>query len=358
MRPLSATEAISPAIEHTRALLQPFSLKLWLKLGLVACLAEAGAQFFFPPGGNHSHSSSSSGIGSVSGAMTSATIGVFVVIAIIGILIGLALFYLAARMQLVMMDIVATRTTLVAPVWNRTAPRTWRWIGLKIGVFLALCLVVGVFFILPIFFLFYSARPAHTSSSSGAFVGGFAFFLLIALTVVFLIVLVVWAMRDFVLPFLLFEDASMGESIQRAVALMRREPGSVAFYLIMKFLLCLVAGIAAEFAILLSLLILCLPLGGIAAALWFLLRHTGPFGTAVMYISFVLLGLILVAAFIGAILCILCAVLTFYQAYTLYFLGGRIPVIGNLLEPPPMQPPPMPPPLIQPPDIPPIPAPS
>ena len=34
MRPLSATEAISPAIEHTRALLQPFSLKLWLKLGL------------------------------------------------------------------------------------------------------------------------------------------------------------------------------------------------------------------------------------------------------------------------------------------------------------------------------------
>ena len=51
MTPLSATEAISPAIEHAKALLRPFSLKLWLKLGLVALLAEMGGEFTFsfPP---------------------------------------------------------------------------------------------------------------------------------------------------------------------------------------------------------------------------------------------------------------------------------------------------------------------
>jgi hypothetical protein len=344
MRPLSATEAISPAIEHTRALLQPFSLKLWLKLGLVAGIAEAGAQFFFPPVGNHSHSSSSSGIGAVSGAMTSATIGIFVVIAMIAIVIGLALFYLSSRMQLVLMDIVATRTTLVVPVWNRTAPRTWRWIGLKIVAFLIAFLVLGVLFALPAFYFFHSVRPGNPQSPSGVFVGSFALFFLIGLVSVFVILLLIWSLRDFVLPFLLFEDASMGDSIRRAVALIRREPGSVAFYLFMKFLLGLVAGIAAEFAIFICVLILCLPLGGVAAALWFLLHQTGPFGSAVMYISFALLGLIFLAAFLGAIICILCAVLTFYQAYTLFFLGGRIPVIGNLLQPPPMQPPPMAPP--------------
>lgn len=280
--------------------------------------------------------------------MTSTTIGIFVVIAMIAIVIGLVLFYLSSRMQLVLMDIVATRTTLVAPVWNRTAPRTWRWIGLKIIAFLTFFLVAGVLFGLPAFYLFHSVRPGNTQSPSGVFVGSFALFFLIALLSVFVILLLIWALRDFVLPFLLFEDASMGDSIRRAIALMRREPGSVAFYLFMKLLLSLVAGIAAEFAIAICVLILCLPLGGVAVALWFLLHHTGPFGSAVMYISFALLGLIFLAAFLGAILCIVCAVLIFYQAYTLYYLGGRIPVIGNLLQPPPMQPPPMAPPPVDP----------
>ncbi len=54
MTPLSATEAISPAIEHARALLRPFSLKLWLKLGLVALLASCSPRapnrlHFSPP---------------------------------------------------------------------------------------------------------------------------------------------------------------------------------------------------------------------------------------------------------------------------------------------------------------------
>jgi len=113
MIPLNATEAISPAIEHTKALLQPFSLKLWLKLGLVALLAEAGAQFLVPPVGSpHTPvGSSSSGIGSVSGGVgftTPQLVALFVAIGVVAFLVGLALFYLSSRMQLVLMDIVAT----------------------------------------------------------------------------------------------------------------------------------------------------------------------------------------------------------------------------------------------------------
>ena len=72
MRLLSATDAINPAIEHAKGLLRPFSLKLWLKIGLVAMLAEMGAQFIFPPVGNPgAHTSSqSSGIGAVAGGIT------------------------------------------------------------------------------------------------------------------------------------------------------------------------------------------------------------------------------------------------------------------------------------------------
>jgi hypothetical protein len=113
----------------------------------------------------------------------------------------------------------------------------------------------------------------------------------------------------------------------------------------MKFVLSLVAGIVAEFCIALCVLALCVPIGGVAAALWFLLHQSGPFATAIMYTSFALLGLVFLAAILGAILCISCAVLIFYQAYSLYFLGGRIPVIGNLLRPQRPEPPPFGPPL-------------
>ncbi|WP_433966182.1 hypothetical protein [Tunturiibacter gelidiferens] len=36
-----------------------------------------------------------------------------------------------------------------------------------------------------------------------------------------------------------------------------------------------------------------------------------------------------------SVICIVGAILVFYQPYALYFLGGRISAVGDLLEPPP-----------------------
>ena len=345
MTPLSATEAISPAIEHAKALLRPFSLKLWLKLGLVALLAEMGGEFTFsfPPIRNHAPSSTS-GIGTVAGGVTSAMVALFVVIGVIGFLLALVLFYLSSRMQLVLMDLVATRTTLVGPVWQRTAPRTWRWIGFKVLTYLAIFVVVGAILVVPLLYLLRSL-PHGNAQPAPTFFGTFALIFLLFFMVIFVILLIIWSTRDFVLPFILFEDATVGDAIRRASSMVRREPGKFFFYLFMKFVLSLVVGIAAEFCIVLYVLALCLPLGGIGAALWFLLHHSGPFAMAIMYTSFALLGLVFLVAFFGAVICLSCAILIFYQAYTLYFLGGRIPVIGNLLQPPRPEPPSFSPPL-------------
>jgi hypothetical protein len=54
-----------------------------------------------------------------------------------------------------------------------------------------------------------------------------------------------------------------------------------------------------------------------------------------MYIGFALLGVLFVAALLVAIVCLGGATLIFYQAYALYFIGGRIPQVGILLQPPP-----------------------
>jgi len=338
MRLLSATDAINPAIEHAKALLRPFSLKLWLKLGLVALLAEMGAQFIFPPfgntGGGHT-SSQSSGIGAVAGGITALNIIVIAVAGVIFFLFGLLFLYFGSRMQLVLMDLVATRTTLVAPAWHRTASRTWRWIGLKLAFFFGFFIIIGAIVFVPLFYLFRSMPANGTQQPGAGLFASFALIFVIIIFVVFALMAMIWGLRDFVLPFILFDDAPLGTALRNASIIIRREPGSVLFYLLMKFVISLVVGIAAEFCIAISLLIAAIPIGIVGGILWFALHEAGTLGTFIMYTSFALLGAIALAVFFVVVVSIACAILTFYQAYALYFVGGRIPNLGNLLQPPP-----------------------
>jgi hypothetical protein len=338
MRLLSATDAINPAMEHTKALLQPFRLKLWLKIGLVAMIAEMGAQFIVPPIGNpggHRYSQSS-GITAVAGGITAVHIIVFVVIGVILFLFGLVMLYFGSRMQLVLMDLVATRTTQVAPAWHRTASRTWRWIGLKLAFFLVLFAVMGMILVGPIIY-FIRSLPANGTQQqpSASFFASFALFFVAFFLTIFVIMAAIWILRDFVLPFILFDDATLGAALRNASIILRREPGSVLFYLLMKFVLSMVAGIAAELCIFFAVLIAAIPLGLIGGILWFTLHQAGLFGHTIMYLSFALLGAIGLTVFFLVAICIAGAALTFYQAYALYFVGGRIPNLGNLLQPPP-----------------------
>ena len=114
MKPLSAIEAFTPALERTKAMLRPFSLQLWLKLGLVAIIAELGMQFLFPPVGNFNTPAhpQSSGIGAVAGRVTPLLITLFVIMGVVAFLIGLALLYFGSRMQLVLMDLVDRKSVV------------------------------------------------------------------------------------------------------------------------------------------------------------------------------------------------------------------------------------------------------
>jgi len=334
MRILSAAEAITPAIERTKSMFRPFSLRNFVKLGLVALLAEMSAQFIFPPVGNFpSHSNSTAG--AVSGSINQNAVIALAVIGILFILIGLCLLYFGSRMQFVLMDLVAYRTTVVGPSWRLHGPRTWPWIGLKIITFLLAVLVIGAVAAWPLLHLI-GSMPAKTGQPpNAAFFGNFLLlFAMIAGTVV-VMMLCLWFLRDLVLPFLVFEDATMREGVISAVELIRREPGTVLLYFLMKFVLTLVAGIAGELCLVAAVFIAGIPVGLIGGGLWLLLRHAGPFGTVFLYTSLGLLGLIFCACLMLAIVCIVGGILVFYQAYALYFVGGRVSALGNLLEPPP-----------------------
>jgi hypothetical protein len=151
MNPLSAIDAISPALAHTRRLLwHPRNWRLMLKIGAVAVFAQMG-------GANFNGNSVPNNLGSGSphtgdfphAAAMAAIVSIIIVAAVIGLMIGLAFFYIGSRLQFTLFEIVLRSDTTVAPIWRRYGAATWRWIGLKILFFLA-CFAVCAPFLIPI----------------------------------------------------------------------------------------------------------------------------------------------------------------------------------------------------------------
>jgi hypothetical protein len=134
---------------------------------------------------------------------------------------------------------------------------------------------------------------------------------------------------------MVFEDATIGTAIISAVALIRQDYGSTLFYSLMEVSIdsspCHCRG-----ALALGCGTCCgnpsrsrRRWGLAGASPHRVLRHHDA------YVSLPLLSLAFFVFMFTAIVCTIGAVLIFYQAYALYFLGGPIPAIGDLLEPPP-----------------------
>ena len=364
MRPLSASEAIGPALERTKDVLtRPFRWQTFLKLAAVAFFAEIGGGFNFPSGAGNTSSSSSSSSSNLlasSSSLKPETIAILVIVGLVFFVIGLVLFYISSRLQLVLVEMVATRQTMIAPMWRRYSSLVWRWIGLKLlyffGVFLLTLILVGPF-------LFHYGRSGFSSfhpsfvNILSLIVGGLG--ILVVLIAVYLL------LRDFALPYLALEGLSISDTLSRVRLLLAVDIGQVVLYLVLRVLLGLVIAIATEIAALIILLVSLIPFAIIGGVLWYALHGAGGVGTAILIGCAVVGGLV----FLGWMVCVGIALFgplfMYFQAYALYFLGGRYPLLGDLLDrstppttfaqaagfppalptfqPPPTEPPPSPP---------------
>jgi len=334
MRPLSAIDAIAPAWNHTRRLLlTPRSWRLLLKIGAVAFFAQINGCNFSGsyPGRGH--------MPGVSPAIAASMLTIAFIVGGVALLVTLAFFYLSSRLQFVLFEVVLRRDTTVAPIWRRYGRATWHWIGLKLAFFAVALLCVAPVLI-PVGLRFYHAtRNMNASVAEGASPHLAAFFLSILgfIGAIFLILFVIGILyillHDFGLPSMALEGTPLTETVRRVVDLTRAEPGQVLLYIFMRLVLGFAGAIVFEFALVFGLLIALVPLGGIAAILWVALHHAGFVGYAFMVVGWVILGIIFLVLLIVA--CIMGSgyLYTFLQAYALYFLGGRYPLVGGYLEP-------------------------
>jgi len=354
MRPLSAIDAIGPAWNHTsRLLLAPRSWRLVLKIGAVAVFAGIGG--FGTGSFNSSHNSLRNmhhmhslpfDTATLAAAMA-ALAALAVLLVFLFFILWAFFFYLGSRLQFVLFEIVLRRDTTVAPIWRRYGAATWHWIALRL-IFVIAALLCLASLLVPAVIQFIHMLPHHGAPPPDlvtlipAFLGIFASVFLVALIFGVMHVL----LHDFGLPSMALESTPMGVTVLRVWNLLRAEPGQVLLYLIMRFLMGLAGNIAASIVIVLGALFAAIPFGCAGLILWLLLRHAGFVGHVLIGVGVVGLGLAFLVLLILVSIMLFGYLVTFLQAYALYFLGGRYPLVGVHLEPflpPPYMPPGYPP---------------
>jgi hypothetical protein len=342
MRPLSASECITPAFERTKSLLfRPFQWRHFFKLTAVAFFAEVGA------GTSSIVSNGQPGkIPGVTPAIHSLILAVLFALFLFTLVLSLVMFYVGSRLQLVLLEVVATRQTTIAPIWRRCSRLTWRWIGLKLLFFLLFGLIL-LAVLAPVTISMFRHMPSGGEPPFAALLSHIVLFI----GAIFLCFLVVGSayllLRDLALPFLALEDLPISGVLSRLRAIVGAAPGEVALYVLLRFLLGLVAAIGAEILIFFILLVSLIPFTMLGGVLWLTLHHAGTIGTAALIASAIVGGLVLLVWMACVCIGLIGVVFVFTQSYALYFLGGRYPILGNILEPPQSAYPTAPPPLTE-----------
>jgi hypothetical protein len=326
MRTLSAADCITPAINRTKSILfQPFRYGRSWKHAATAYLTSMA--LFFPapyflvaafiPNPNKSFA--------------------FVAAAVVLVLsaIFLIFFSVGARLEFVLFDIVLVREQFVAPSWRRHAPHAWPWIGFRILFSFIVSIVTAPLFILGFRNMFAhmpaAARPGQPPSPE--LIGSiFLLYALIGIPVC-LSMLLSSLVTDFVLPSIALENTTVSEGLRRFATLLRREPGPLSLFILLKVILVIAGMVAMQAVIVIAEIIIAIPAGLCALLGYFLLHSAGEPGRLMMMVGGVLLGAICAAAIFYATMLITGCLHIFLEAYGLYFLGGRYPMVGDILEP-------------------------
>lgn len=345
--PLSAVEAISPAIEHTkRQLLQPFRFGQWIRLAFVGLLAgelSSGSCNFrtnipHDPGTRHF---ANSGFAGVDPMMYAGLIALAVAAAFV---LGIVLMYVSSVMRFVLFDSVLARECHIGRNWTARQEQGWRYFLWKLLYTLALggalVILIGI--------------PAGAAFARGWFyqprqhmvelvLAGVALFFVIAIAMIVFGLIYVLT-KDFVVPQMALENIGAIEGWQRLWALISAEKGSYAGYVGMKILLAIGAAIALSIVGVILALIILIPVAGIAIAAVIAAKSAGVGWTVYTITLAVVAGSGLIAVFLFIHSMISVPAIVFFPAYSIYFFAGRYPALGAILYP-------APPPQIAPPNV-------
>ncbi len=351
MTPLSAIQAVTPAIEQTKQqLFKPFRFWRWVRLAiLVLCTGEFvgggpgnGVNFNLPIKREQSDLAFLASNHEIWTKIIAYLPWVLLGVTLL-IVLFLALIYIASVCRFIIFDSVLRNRCELRAGWRRWQPQGYSyflWIlGLGFSMLLAFLILIG--------------GPALIAWQRGVFrepkehlflliVGG------LALVCVFLGLVVVGAVigllaKDFAVPVMALENVGILEAWRRLLSLLSIEKLAYAGYVGMKILLAIASGILFGIMNLVAIIILLIPMGIAGVAIYLIAKGMGLEWNLVTTTVVVLLAAVAFHLLLAVVCFISVPPLVFFQSYALHFLGSRYPRLGELMFPPKPMPPEAPP---------------
>ncbi len=320
MRPISAADAIAPAVVRMRNLLfRPFVFTTFVKLSVVAMLTEGySGNFNF----SSRHRAAAGGAAHVLPhfAWSPDMIALVAGIALGAVLLGLVVAYLLARLRFALFHCLVSGMRQIRPGWNlyRDAAGRYFWLAIFVGlVFFAVVVAVAVPFVFGFLRVFRSSQPGQFDVP--AFLAVFLPLIPVILLLVCAAIAVNIVLRDLMLPHMALDNATVGEAWRAARTAVAREKGAFLLYALLRTLAPMAVMLAAAFGLMFPGIAVALILVGVSSA-----SRAAAVGIGIVS------GIAIMAIAVGVGGPLGVAV----RYYALTFYGGRYARLGDLLEPP------------------------
>lgn len=357
--PISAIDAISLAVEHTKQqLFRPFRLWQWTKLALVGLLAGElgggfnGSSFRFPAHGDGSASSPFPDLSGIDWAVVASLLTVIVLAAFV---LGILFMYISSVMRFVLFDSIVTKECHIRDGWARRQGPGWRFFLWKLVYSLLVFGGIFVVVVIPALFAYSAGWFQHAREHvAGLVVAGVSVFFLLMIFVLIAGIIFVLT-KDFVVPQMALEEISAFAAWGRLWTMIEAEKGSYAAYIGMKILMAIGAGIVVAIATIILGFIIAIPTIGLSILAVLTGKTAGLTWNAYTITLAILVGCGLFTIFFYLIALISVPVIVFFPAYSIYFFAPRYPALSTVLypapaspqiaswSPPPFEPPPLPP---------------
>jgi hypothetical protein len=248
------------------------------------------------------------------------------------ITLWLVFLYVSSRMRFVLFDSVVARHCRVRHYWRQRGEPAFRYfvwqILFSVGALLALTVVLAPPLIVAAAAGWFGNPSAHLAP---LILGGIAV-VLILIVVIILLGLVQVLTKDFVVPQMALERATVMEGWKRLWAMMVAEKGGYAAYIGMKIVLAIATGIVTAIVAIVIVLLLLVPVGGIGVIAVFAGHAAGLTWSPVTIAIAVVAGAIVVLAVIFLLSMISVPLVVFFPAYAVHFFAGRYAPMRDALN--------------------------
>jgi len=334
MRAFSAADAISPAIQRTKAFLfQPFEWGTYLKLCLVALITEGFGSNF---SSSHGTPSSSHGPNNLPAFhLTPEWVAAIVAGSLAFILLCFVLGYLVTRLRFAFFHCLITNTKEIRPGWNiyRSPATRFFWLNVVLGLcFMLLLILIALPFAAGFWRLFHDTAPGSRPDLAMLFALILPLIPIILLLVISA-VLVDVVLRDWMLPHYAIDNARAGEAWAAVWAHIKNEKGQFFLYVLLRVITPIIGMVALFMVMIIPGLIFLAVVAGVELGVHSAFAgSTGGAAFAGILLQ-VFIGLVSLGFALLASVCLGGPLSTAVREYALLFYGGRYQALGNILYP-------------------------